>query len=41
MSKFNEKFIKNYDEDNDNRCILKVNVKYPKRLQNLYNYLHF
>ena len=33
MSKFNEKFIKNYDEDNDKRCILKVDVKYPKSLQ--------
>ena len=25
--------LKNFDEDNDKRCILKVDVKYPKSLQ--------
>ena len=29
MSKFNEKFMKNYDQNSD--------VKYPKRLHNLHN----
>ena len=33
MSKFNEKFMKNYDENSD--------VKYPKRLHNLHNDLPF
>ena len=36
MLKFNEDFIKNYDEDNDKRHILEVDVEYPKNL----NYLH-
>ena len=36
MLKFNEEFIKNYDEDSDKRYILEVYVEYPKNL----NYLH-
>ena len=35
MSKFNENFIKNYDEDSDIGYILEVDVEYPKRLHNL------
>ena len=34
--RFNEEFIKNYDEDNDKGYILKVHVEYLKNL----NYLH-
>ena len=30
MSKFNEEFIKNYDEDSDKGYILEVDAKYPK-----------
>ena len=36
MLKFDEEFIKNYDEDSDKGYILEVNVEYPKNL----NYLH-
>ena len=41
MSKFNEKFIKNYYEDRDIGYVLEADVGYPKRLQNLHNYLPF
>ena len=34
--KFNEKFIKNYNEDSDKGYILEVDAKYPKNL----NYFH-
>ena len=30
ISKFNEKFIKNYDENNNEGYILTIDVKYPK-----------
>ena len=30
LLKFNESFIKNYDENNDKRHILKADVEYPK-----------
>ena len=30
MLKFNEDFIKNYDEDSDKRYILEVDVEYPE-----------
>ena len=40
-SKFNEKFIESYDEDSDKRRILKVDVEYPKTLQNFHNDLPF
>ena len=36
MLKFNEDFIKNYDEDGDKEYILKLDVKDPKNL----HYLH-
>ena len=32
MCKFNENFIKDYDEDSDKGYILEVVVKYPKNL---------
>ena len=41
MSKFNEKFIKNSDEESDKGYILEVDVKYPKRYDNLRNDLPF
>ena len=34
MLKFNEDFIKNYDEDSDKGYILELDVKYPKRIHN-------
>ena len=30
MLKFNEEFIKNYDEHSDNGYVLEVNAEYPK-----------
>ena len=41
MSKFNENFIKNYNEDSDKGCILEADIKYPGRLHNLHNDLPF
>ena len=41
MLKFNEDFIKNYDEENDKGYILEVDVKYSKRLHNLHYDLLF
>ena len=32
ISKFNEDFIKNYDEDSDKGYIFKIDVEYPKNL---------
>ena len=39
--KFDEDFIKSYDEDGDKGYILEVDVKYPKRLHNLHCDLPF
>ena len=39
--KFNERFVKNYDENSDKRCILEVDVKYPKDLYQLHSDLPF
>ena len=33
MLKFNEEFIKSYEEDSDKGYIIKVDVEYPKHLQ--------
>ena len=41
LSKFNESFIKNYDENSDKGYVFEVDVKYPKKLFNLHNDLSF
>ena len=41
ISKFNEEFTKNYDEDSDKGYIPEVDVKYPKNLHGLYEDLPF
>ena len=41
MLKFNEDFIKNYDEDTDKGSILEVDVEYPKNLHDLHSDLPF
>ena len=40
-SKFNEDFVKNYDEDSDKEYVLEVDVEYPKDLHDLYSDLPF
>ena len=39
--KFDEKFIKNYDENSDKGYILEVDVEYPKNLHKLHSSLPF
>ena len=41
ISKFNEAFIKNYDEDSDKGYILEVDVKYPEKSCMLHSDLGF
>ena len=41
VTEIDKKFIKNYDEDSDKGYILKVNVKYPKKLHDLHSDLPF
>ena len=41
LSKFNEDFTQNYDEDSNKGYIIEVDVQYPKNLFNLHNDLPF
>ena len=41
VSKFDEDFKKNYDEDSNKGYILEVDIKYPKSLLNLHSDLPF
>ena len=41
LSKFNEHFIKNYDENSNKGYVLEVDIEYPKKLFNLHNDLPF
>ena len=41
LSKFDERFIKNYDENGDKGYFLEVDVEYPKNLYILHNIYHF
>ena len=36
LSKFNETFVKNYNEDIDRGCFLEVDVEYPKSFFNFH-----
>ena len=41
VTKIDEEFIRNYNEDNDKGYILEVDVKYPKKLHDLHSDLPF
>ena len=41
MSRFNNNFLKNYDENSNIGYILEVDVEYPERIHNLQNDLPF
>ena len=40
-SQFNEDFIKNYNEERNEGYFLEVDIQYPEKLYELYNYLPF
>ena len=41
LHKFNEDFIKNYDENDDVGYFLEVNIEYPKKLFHIHKDLPF
>ena len=41
VTEIDEKFIKNYDEDSDKGYVLEVDLKYPRKLHDLYRDLTF
>ena len=41
LSKFDQKFIKNYDENSDKGNILEADVRYPKNFHKLHSDLPF
>ena len=41
ISKFDNKFVKNYDENSDKEYILEVDVECPKNLHKLHSHLPF
>ena len=41
LSKFNEDFTKNYDQNSDNGYFLEADVEYPKHLYNSHEDLPF
>ena len=41
VSKIDEKFIKNYDENSDIESFLKADLEYPKELHDLHSDLRF
>ena len=41
LSRFNERFIKNYNENSDIGYFLEVNIDYSKELFNLHRIYHF
>ena len=40
-SQFSEDFIKNYNEESDDRYLIKVDAQYPKKIHELLNDLPF
>ena len=41
VSKFDEKFIKIYNEESDEEYFLEIDIQYQKKLPNVYNDLAF